>query len=119
MCSFKKGNEIMANVIEVTDDTFEKEVIESGIPVILDFGAEWCMPCKIIEPLIDEIAKEFEGKVKIGKINVDENTGIATDLTVMNIPTLVFFKGGRETGRVIGVVSKRDLLNKIEELFNE
>ncbi len=109
----------MANIMEVTDNTFEKEVIESGIPAIVDFWAEWCMPCKIMEPVIGEIAKEFEGKIKIGKINVDENTETATDLTVMNIPTLIFFKGGREAGRVTGVVSKKELLKKIEELFNE
>ena len=109
----------MANVMEVTDNTFEKEVIESGIPAIVDFWAEWCMPCKIMEPVIGEIAKEFEGKIKISKINVDENTETATDLTVMNIPTLIFFKDGREAGRVTGVVSKKELLKKIEELFNE
>ena len=77
------------------------------------------MPCKIVSPIIDDVAKEFSGKVKIGKINVDENTELATDLTVMNIPTLVFFKGGKEVERLVGVISKKELLKKIEEIFGE
>lgn len=109
----------MANVIEITDSTFKSEIRKSDLPAIVDFWAEWCMPCKVMSPVIDEIAKEFEGKIKIGKINVDENTQTATDLTVMNIPTLVFFKSGEEAGRVTGVVQKKDLLKKITELFNE
>ena len=108
----------MENIIEVSDATFEKEIINSDIPAILDFGAEWCMPCKMIEPIVAEIAKEFEGKIKFCKVNVDENTKTATDLTVMNIPTMVFFKSGQEVGRVVGLTSKRDLVKKIEELFN-
>lgn len=108
----------MASVIEITDNTFESEIIKSNIPAIVDFWAEWCMPCKAMTPLIDEIAKEFEGMIKVGKINIDENTGIATDLTVMNIPTLVFFKDGKETGRATGVISKKDLVKKVTELFD-
>ena len=108
----------MANVIEINDDTFEKEVINSDIPAILDLGAEWCMPCKMMEPVIEEMAKEFKGKIKICKVNIDENTKTAMALTVMNIPTMIFFKNGQEMGRVVGVVSKRDFLKKIEELFN-
>jgi thioredoxin 1 len=107
----------MAKAVEVTDNTFEKEIVKSDIPAIVDFWAEWCMPCKTMSPIIDEIAKEFDGKVKIGKINVDENTQIATDLTVMNIPTLLFFKGGKEVGRAVGVVSKKDVIRKVSELF--
>ena len=109
----------MANVGEVTDSTFEKEVVKSEIPVIVDFWAEWCMPCKVMVPLVGEIAKEFDGKIKVVKINVDDNTKIATDLGVMNIPSLIFFKDGREMGRVVGVVSKKELHKKIEELFHE
>lgn len=109
----------MANLIKVTDNSFEVEVVKSNIPAIVDFWAEWCMPCKLIAPIVEEVAKELEGKVKFGKINVDDNTKIATDLGVMNIPTLVFFKNGKETGRVTGAISKKELLKKIEELFNE
>ncbi len=109
----------MEHVLEVTDSTFEKEVVKSDIPAIVDFWAEWCVPCKMIAPVVDEIAKEFKGRIKIVKLNVDDNTKTATDLTVMNIPTLLFFKDGREAGRVSGVVSKRDLLKKIKELFHD
>ena len=107
----------MGNVIELTDANFENEIIKSNTPAIVDFWAEWCVPCKMMEPVVHEIAKELDGKVKIGKINVDENTKTATDLTVMNIPALLFFKDGHEAGRAVGVVSKKDLLNKIKELF--
>ena len=107
----------MANVIEVTDSTFEKEIVKSDIPTIVDFWADWCMPCKAMAPVIDELAKEFTGRVKISKINVDENTETATNMTVMNIPTLVFFKNGQETGRLSGVVSKDALIRKIQEVF--
>lgn len=109
----------MKHAIELTEKNFEEEIIKSKTPAVVDFWAEWCMPCKMISPVIDEVAKEFSGKVKIGKINVDENTELATDLTVMNIPTLVFFKGGREVERAVGAISKRDLLKKIEEIFEE
>ena len=107
----------MGNMVEVTDGTFEKEIVKSDTPAIVDFWAEWCVPCKMMEPVVHEVAKELDGKVKIGKINVDENTKTATNLTVMNIPALVFFKDGREAGRLVGVVSKKDLLKKIKELF--
>ena len=109
----------MANVIEVLDNTFEKVVVKSSIPMIVDFWAEWCMPCKMVAPLLDELAEEFKGKIKIGKVNVDENTGIATDLGVMNIPTLLFYKDGEEKGRVVGVVSKKELIKKMEEIFSD
>ena len=108
----------MVNVMEITDATFESEIVKSDIPAILDFWAEWCVPCKMISPLVDEISKEFEGKIKIGKINVDENIEIATNLGVMNIPTLLFFKDGKEAGRVVGVVSKKELIKKIDEILN-
>jgi len=107
----------MGNVIEVNDSTFEQEIVKSEIPSIVDFWADWCTPCKIMGPVIDEIAKEFDGRIKIAKINIDENTEMATNLTVMNIPTLIFFKNGQETGRVTGVVSKDALITKIQELL--
>ncbi len=107
----------MGKVVEVNDSTFEREIVKSEIPSIVDFWAGWCMPCKIMGPVIDEIAKEFDGRVKVGKINIDENTEMATNLSVMNIPTLVFFKNGQETGRVTGVVSKDSIITKIQELL--
>ena len=109
----------MVNAIEITDNNFENEIIKSGIPAIVDFWAEWCMPCRTMLPVIDEVANEFIGKIKVGKINIDENISTATDLTVMNIPTLLFFKDGKEVGRVTRVVQKRELIEKISEFFNE
>lgn len=109
----------MKHTIELTEKNFKGEITESKTPAIVDFWADWCMPCKMISPVVDEAAKEFAGKIKVGKVNVDENTGLATELTVMNIPTLVFFKGGKEVGRAVGVLSKKELLKKAEELFGE
>lgn len=109
----------MKHAIELTEKNFKEEIIKSKIPVIVDFWAEWCMPCKMISSIIDEAAKEFAGKIKIGKVNVGENTELATELTVMNIPTLVFFKDGKEAGRAVGAISKKELLKKIEEAFGE
>ena len=108
----------MANVIEVNDETFEQEIIKSGIPTIVDFWAQWCMPCKVIGPIIEELAGEMSGKIKVCKINIDDNTKMATDLTIMNIPAILFFKDGEEAGRVTGPVSKKDLQKKLAELFN-
>lgn len=107
----------MSKVIEITDSSFENEIVKSDLPAIVDFWADWCAPCKAMAPLIDEVANEFDGRIKIGKINVEENTETATNLTVMNIPTLVFFKNGQETGRLNGVVSKDALIRKIQEVF--
>ncbi len=109
----------MKHIVEVTKNNFNKEVVRTKSPVIIDFWAEWCMPCKMISPVIDEVAKELSGKLKIGKVNVDEDAELASDLMVMNIPTLLFFKDGKEAGRVVGVVSKKELLEKIDEVFGE
>jgi thioredoxin 1 len=107
----------MGNVPEIKDDNFKDEILSNKLPAIVDFWAEWCVPCKIVAPVVDEVAKEMAGKVKFGKINVDENTEVATDLAVMNIPTLIFFKNGKEIDRVVGVVTKRDLVKRIKESF--
>lgn len=109
----------MAYVVEITASTFEKEIVNSAIPAMVDFWAEWCMPCKAIVPLIDEIAEEFRGKIKVCKINIDDNTRMATDLAVMNLPALVFFKDGEEICRLTGVISKGQLRKRISELLNE
>jgi len=109
----------MSNVIEITDDTFEKEIKNSEIPAIVDFWAEWCAPCKVIASLIDDVAEEFKDKIKVCKINIDDNIRIATDLAVMNIPALVFFKDGKEAFRLTGTISKNQLRKKISELLNE
>lgn len=103
------------SVVLITDQNFGNEVKESTVPVLVDFGADWCMPCKMIAPLVGEVSQEYKGKLKVGKMDVDNNTGIATDLGIMNIPTLIIFKNGEELDRIVGVISKNQLKEKIEK----
>lgn len=103
-------------MFECTDANFKTEVLESKGPVLIDFWAVWCGPCKAISPTIEELAKELEGKVKIGKLNVDENPDVTNSLGILNIPTLIFFKDGKEKGRMVGMNSKADISKRIKEL---
>ncbi len=96
-----------------TDSSFDAEVLKSDLPVLVDFWAPWCGPCKMIGPIIEEFAKEFEGKIKIGKINIDNDSQTATRYGIMSIPTLMFFKGGKVMEQVVGALSKPDLKKKI------
>ncbi|MDP3042535.1 MAG: thioredoxin [Candidatus Omnitrophota bacterium] len=100
-----------------TDLNFKQEVLESDLPVLVDFWASWCGPCKVIAPLIDEMAKEYAGKMKIGKVDVDASPKIATKYGVMSIPTIIFFKKGKVMNQLVGAASKLDLKRKIEENF--
>ena len=104
------------NVVTVTDATFEKEVVNSATPVLVDFWAEWCGPCKMIAPILDEIATEKDGAVKIAKINVDTDPGLSARFGIRAIPTLLLFKGGAVREQIVGMTSKRDLLAKIDAL---
>ena len=99
-----------------TDDTFEQEVLKSDKPVLVDFYADWCGPCKMMAPLISELAKEYGDEIKIGKINVDENQIYSTKYKVMTIPNLIFFKDGEKVDQVVGVVTKRQLVEKLDAL---
>ena len=105
------------SLLHFTDANFKKEVLESDLPVLVDFWATWCGPCKKIAPLIDELAKEYAGKMKIGKIDVDTNPKIATEYGVMSIPTIIFFKNGRIMNQLFGALNKQDLKRRIEENF--
>jgi len=103
----------MAAISTLTDNTFDEEVGASDAPVLVDFWAEWCGPCKMIAPILDEIATEQDGKVRIAKLNVDENPDIARRFEVMSIPTLILFKDGQPAARVIGAKGKGQLLAEI------
>lgn len=105
-------------MIEITKNNFESEVLKSDRPVIIDLWAEWCMPCKMIEPVLDEIANDYKEKIDVVKINVDESPELATELSVMNIPTLIFFKDGQEKTRITGINTKEYIEKKIEEFFD-
>ena len=105
------------NMQELTSENFEQEVLNSAKPVIVDFWAPWCMPCKMITPIVGEIKEEYEGRCNVVKVNIDDAMEVATKFRVMNIPTVVFFKDGREVARVVGVVSKDDIVEKVEELL--
>jgi thioredoxin 1 len=104
-----------ANVAKFTDGNFDAEVVKSGTPVLVDFWAEWCGPCRLMTPILDELAPAYAGKLKIGKLNVDENQESPSQFGVMNIPTLILFKGGREVERIVGAMSKSDLQKKIDK----
>lgn len=99
--------------LKINSENFEKEVLNSEKPVLVDFFADWCGPCKMMAPIVEELATELEGKAKVGKLNVDENSDIAIEYNVMSIPTLIVFKNGKEEKRLVGVRNKEELL----ELF--
>ena len=101
---------------KVSDATFEAEVLKSAEPVVVDFWAEWCGPCKMIAPLLDEIAREKADSVKVAKVNVDENQSLSIKYNIRAIPALLFFKNGQLRDQVTGVTSKQDLLNRINAL---
>ncbi|MFZ5641937.1 MAG: thioredoxin [Bacillota bacterium] len=96
-------------VLTLSNENFKQEVLEAGVPVLVDFWAPWCSPCRMIAPVVDEIAGEYDGKAKVGKVNVDDNRQVAVEYGVMSIPTLIVFKDGKAVDRVVGFKSKGDL----------
>jgi thioredoxin 1 len=102
------------NILSVTDETFETEVLKSDVPVIVDYWAPWCGPCKMIAPILEEIAKDYEGKLKICKLNIDENEATPPKFNIRGIPTLMIFKGGNIEATKVGALSKSQLTAFIE-----
>jgi thioredoxin 1 len=100
--------------LEITDSNFEEVVLKSGKPVLVDFWAEWCGPCRMVGPIVEELAKEYDGKAVIGKMDVDNNPKIATEYGIMSIPALLFFKDGKVVDKQVGAVPKHVLANKLE-----
>ncbi|HVX02510.1 MAG TPA: thioredoxin [Nitrososphaera sp.] len=102
------------NVMHVNTKTWDSEVVKSDLPVFVDFWAEWCGPCRMVGPAVEQIAKVMSGKVKVAKLNVDENQEIAMKYGVQSIPSLIIFKGGKEIGRTIGAMPKESYIRFIE-----
>lgn len=104
-------------VIVLTSNTWEKEVLKSNGLVVVDFWAAWCGPCRMVAPTIEELAKEYAGRVKIGKLNTDENADIASKYKIMGIPTIMFFKDGEKVDQIVGAVPKQQIKAKIDSLL--
>ncbi len=105
----------MSQVLHTAETSFEDDVVKSDVPVVVDFWAEWCGPCRVIAPIVEELSKEYDGKVRFAKVNVDENPDLAGRFGVQGIPTLIIFKDGKEAGRLVGAAPKRRLAQEIEK----
>lgn len=106
----------MKQTIEINEANFEREILQSKQPVLVDFWAEWCGPCKMLAPALDEIAEEQIGHVKVVKVNVDENPALAARFGIQSIPTLLYFAGGEVRDKTVGVTGKRAIVSKLEKL---
>lgn len=103
------------SLVHLTNQNFDEEVVKSNLPVLVDFWAEWCGPCRMISPIVDQVANEYSGKLKVGKINVDEEQDLAIKFGVMSIPTLLVFKQGKIVDQVVGAMSKDQLVSRVEQ----
>ena len=106
------------NLIELTDDNFDTEVLKSDLPVLVDFWAEWCGPCKMITPIIEEISSDYAGKVKVGKVNIDYNQQVAMTYGIRGIPALLVFKSGSVANQIVGAVPKNHITQILDEVIN-
>jgi len=103
------------NVLELTDDNFEQEVLQSDKPVLVDFWAEWCMPCRMLAPTIDKLADDFSGKVKVGKVDTDANRDVSMKFNISAIPTIILFKGGEVEKKFVGVTSEEEFASELSK----
>jgi thioredoxin len=104
------------NIVKLTGDNFSAEVLESAKPILVDFWAEWCGPCKMIAPVLDELAAEYDGRVRIGKVNIDEEQNLAAQYGIQSIPTLLLFDKGQVSEQIVGLRSKRDLQSRFDKV---
>jgi thioredoxin 1 len=107
----------MSSLTQFTDANFEAEVLKSPVPVLVDFTATWCGPCKALAPIVEELAKDFAGKVKMGKLDIDHSRNVPTKYGIMAVPTIILFKGGREVEKITGLKSKSDLRKRLDALL--
>jgi len=107
----------MGDILEVSDDTFESEIVNSEIPSMVDFWAEWCGPCKKVGPVVEELAAEYEGKIKIAKMDVDSNRQTPAKFGIRNIPTLILFKGGEVVNTIVGAQPKTSIEEELKKLL--
>jgi thioredoxin 1 len=107
----------MSEPIELTDDNFEQEVLKSDLPVLVDFWATWCGPCRMVGPIVDELAKEYAGKLKVGKLNVDSNGKTSIKYGIMSIPSLLFFKKGQVVDQMVGAAPKNSFVEKLNRIL--
>jgi thioredoxin 1 len=107
----------MANLLEFTDENFQKDVKESTIPVLVDFWAVWCAPCRMIAPFVEDIAKEYGDRIKVGKLNVDSNQRTAAEFGIRSIPSILIFKDGKVAEQIVGAVPKKEIARKVESVL--
>jgi thioredoxin 1 len=107
----------MSSPVELNDGNFEAEVLKSDLPVLVDFWASWCGPCLMVGPIVEQIAKDYVGKLKVGKLNVDENSQTASQYGIMSIPSLLFFKEGKMVDQIVGAVPKQHFIEKIDKIL--
>ena len=108
---------MVGSVVEFSESNFEQEVLKSPTPVLVDLWAAWCGPCRVLAPVVEELAGKYQGKMKMGKLNVDDHPQVAAQHRIMNIPTLLLFKAGKEVDRIVGVVPKEELTRRIDAVI--
>ena len=107
----------MSDLVEVTDQNFDEEIVHSAIPAMVDFWATWCGPCKMVAPVVEELAKEYQGKIKVAKMDVDNNRETPARFGIRNIPTLIFFKGGQVSNTIVGAQPKSSIEAELKKLL--